>query len=108
MKHYEIAAMALGCGEEDMTEKLERILKVGTLQEFLEMSDEDMAKAKVSGTRMADMINTLWRAVQQLVDQRNKEAAELDELKQEMGNQALELKELIEYADYLEDERFRD
>ncbi len=67
-----------------MTKKLDRVLKLGSMQEFLEMSDEDLKKAKTSGPLMAEMINRLWRAVCQLVDQRNKEAAEVDRLAEEL------------------------
>ena len=63
-----------------MTKKLERVLELGTMQEFLELSDEDMEKARTNGPRMADMINRLWLAVRQLADERNKEAAEVDRL----------------------------
>ncbi len=75
-----------------MTEKKElaRVLELGSMQEFLEMSDDDLKKAKTSGPLMADMINKLWRAVCQLADQRNLEAAEVDGLK----------KELAAYADF--------
>lgn len=61
--------------------KLDRVLKLGSMQEFLEMSEEDLKKAKTSGPLMAGMINKLWRAVCQLADQRNLEAAEVDGLK---------------------------
>ncbi len=91
-----------------MTDKLERVLELGTMQEFLELSDEDMEKAKNSGHRMAEMINALWRAVQQLVDQRNKEAAEVDAMKQEMEDWQLEAKARMEHAEYQEDLRSRD
>ena len=68
--------------------KLDRVLTLGSMQEFLEMSDEDLKKARTSGPLMADMITKLWRAVCQLVDQRNLEAAEVDGLKKELEKEA--------------------
>jgi len=71
-----------------MTENLGRVLKVTTLQAFLQMSDDDMEKAKSSGPRMANMITALWSSIRELVDARNKEAAEVDRLKEEMAEEA--------------------
>ena len=72
-----------------MSKKLERVLELGTMQEFLEMSDKDLEKARTNGPRMAEMINRLWRAVCQLADERNKEAAEVDYLKDELETQRI-------------------
>ncbi|MEE8607458.1 MAG: hypothetical protein V3S55_07640 [Nitrospiraceae bacterium] len=79
--------------------KLERVLKLGSMQEFLEMSDDDLKKAKTSGPLMAEMINRLWRAVCQLADERNLEAAEVDAMKREMEDWALEFGVRLKYAD---------
>ncbi len=75
-----------------MSEKKEipRVLELGTMQEFLEMSDEDLKKARTSGPLMAEMINRLWRAVCQLADQRNLEAAEVDRLNERIDAWAID------------------
>ncbi len=65
-------------------EKLARVLELGTMQEYLELSDEDMKKAETSGNRMAAIINCLWSGIQRLTEERNKEAAEVDRLKEEI------------------------
>lgn len=94
-----------------MTEKkeLERVLDVGTMQEFLELSDEDMKKAETSGNRMAAIINCLWSGIQRLVDERNKEAAEVDAMKKELAEYAHHAEQLeIIKAEYADEEESRD
>lgn len=79
-----------------MSKKIPRVLELGSMQEFLEMSDEDLKKARTSGPLMAAMINKLWRAVGQLAGERNKEAAAADGFKKELAEYVEDVVELEE------------